>query len=57
MHKLGGDCWNAEAIAEKGARNSAHRYSVLIENGAVRNSGGAGVNIALYAQTLLQMPS
>jgi hypothetical protein len=37
--------WSVEAVPEKGACSRAHRYSVLIENGAVRNSGRARVNV------------
>jgi hypothetical protein len=38
--------WSVEAIPEKGTCNRAHRYGVVIENGAIRNSGRAKVNIA-----------
>jgi len=38
--------WSVETTPEKGACNRTHRYEVVIESGAIRNSGRAKVNIA-----------
>jgi hypothetical protein len=38
--------WSVEATPEKGACNRTRRYSVVIENGAVRNGGREKVSVA-----------